>query len=112
MPTVSIHYGPDHALDAATFAALAEDMAELIEQWLGPERQKIQIMPIALAHPPLGRVAMWRLRHAIATPAPMLLCNSLSPRSTASPKRCSVVPAGSATPAFRVTFWWPRINLA
>lgn len=57
MPTVSIHYGPDHALDAAAFAALAEDMAELIEQWLGPERQKIQIMPIALAHPPLGRVA-------------------------------------------------------
>ncbi len=55
MPSVCIHYGPDQHLSPRQFADLAQELAAAIENGLGADRDKIQIMPVQLAQPPLGR---------------------------------------------------------
>jgi len=55
MPSVCIHYGPDQHTSRRDFSDLAEALAASIESCLGANREKIQIMPVRLAHPPLGR---------------------------------------------------------
>lgn len=62
MPSVCIHYGPDQLTSPRQFADLAEELAATIERCLGADREKIQIMPVQLAHPPLGRPVYIEIR--------------------------------------------------
>ena len=55
MPSVCIHHGPDQHIPSRAFSDLAEELATAVQNRLGAEREKIQSMAIALAHPPLGR---------------------------------------------------------
>ncbi len=54
MPSVSLHYGPAHALDAAAFETFAARLADVIIDTLGAAPETVQIMPVPLAHTPLG----------------------------------------------------------
>lgn len=48
-------YGPNHRLDEAQFAALAEALTAAAEAILAAKGDKIQILPNELAHQPFGR---------------------------------------------------------
>ena len=54
MPSFSIHYGPEHKLDSRTFSGMAESLAGLAKDMLSAKPATIQILPVALAHTPLG----------------------------------------------------------
>ena len=55
MPSITLFYGPNHRLDEAQFAALAEALTAAAEAILAAKGDKIQILPIELAHQPFGR---------------------------------------------------------
>ena len=55
MPSITLIYGPNHRLDEAQFAALAEALTAAAEAILAAKGDKIQILPIELAHQPFGR---------------------------------------------------------
>lgn len=55
MPSVALHYGPDHSLNAEHFKKLGDALVDAAQRVLGAELDKIQVMPIELAHTPVGR---------------------------------------------------------
>ena len=55
MPSVAIQYGPEHSLDSDRFKELGNALVDAAQRILGAELDKIQIMPIELAHAPVGR---------------------------------------------------------
>ena len=55
MPSITLFYGPNNRLDEAQFAALAEALTAAAEAILAAKGDKIQILPIELAHQPFGR---------------------------------------------------------
>ena len=68
MPSLCIHYGPDRPLSRRRFLDLAEELAAAIEHGLGAHRDVIQIMPVQLAHPPLGRPVYVEIKARAAHP--------------------------------------------
>lgn len=55
MPNITIFHAGEQALDEAGFNAMASDMEAEIINILKALPETIQIMPVLLAHPPLGR---------------------------------------------------------
>lgn len=55
MPSVTVHFDPAVTSVADRMAAFTGELADLIEASLAVGRDKIQILPVALAVPPIGR---------------------------------------------------------
>jgi len=62
MPTVSVHFDPGVASVSDGMADFAAALADLIERRLAVARDKIQIMPVALAQTPVGRAVAIELK--------------------------------------------------
>jgi hypothetical protein len=62
MPTVTVHFDPGVASVADGMAGFTAELAKLIESRLSVGRDKIQIMPVALAGPPIGRAVAIELK--------------------------------------------------
>lgn len=55
MPSVCVYFDPQVTTAVEGVPAFAEALASLIETSLGVGPEKIQIMSLAMAHPPVGR---------------------------------------------------------
>ncbi len=55
MPSVAVHFDPANVEAADGFPKFAEALVQLIEDCLGAQRDKVQIMAVPLARPPIGR---------------------------------------------------------
>ncbi|MBT6096429.1 MAG: hypothetical protein HOH04_16200 [Rhodospirillaceae bacterium] len=55
MPSVSVHFDPNETTIHAGYSNFAEALVAVIEACLGAQRDKVQIMAVPLAHPPIGR---------------------------------------------------------
>ena len=109
MSSVCIHYEPDRPISPRQFADLAEKLTAVIEDCLGADREKIQIMPVQLACPPLGRPVYIEIKaRDNKTRGDEVLGRFIEQVDEITFRALGGVDVGFATSATRTDSWWRR----